>query len=415
MIKSYKANSLVVTLIISLILAVICSSAILLAYYNRNQQFRSDIDRRLETNLQSAINLVLADTAICIQPISDTLDLFKENTDSVAIKKELWGTFQLASLKTFFNHFKKQTCFFYGPEMPGYMYACLYVADHRRPIALAGNTKLIGNGFLPRAGIKASYINQEGFNGDKLINGKIMESLDSLPDLRKEVSEQLYKILLNQSSAYSQNIPDSMHQSFTDAAICFYKREKIRLTNCSFSGHIIIKSNSEIEVDSSAHLRDIILAAPCIRFTQGVNARLQAFASDSLIIEKNCSFGYPTTVALVKTKNSNLLNKLTIAENSQINGTVLAICNNSDLYKTFVEIGDKTIVNGIIYTMGYLHPGGNVTGIVMTDFFIYRSPATTYENYLVDVSINREQLSQYFLTPSIFTSSMPQQISEWVR
>src|SRR5689334_22602042 len=139
MIKSYKGSSLVITIVISLVLAIICSTMILLAYFNRIHQQREDDLNRVERNLTSAINLVLADSSVYIQPHTETFDLFDEQKDSVTIQRELWGLFGVASVNTFHNRRSKQAHFFYGRYMSDTLNACLYVAEHNRPIALAGN------------------------------------------------------------------------------------------------------------------------------------------------------------------------------------------------------------------------------------------------------------------------------------
>jgi hypothetical protein len=415
MIKSYKGNSLVVTVVISLVLAIICSSIILLAYYNRQQQLKNDIELQLQRDVESSTNLILADSSVYPNPVSDTIDLFGEGKDSLEIKKELWGIFQVATVKSFHNRVSRERSFFYGPAMPDYMNACLYVADHRRPIAVVGYTKLIGDGYLPGAGIKTSYIGQRGFENNKLIAGEIKTSQDSLPVLSKNVLDYLHKVLSGNLIISSKFISDSLEQDFSDTAVYIYSKEKISLSNCSFKGHIQIKSDIAIEIDPSAQLNNVMLVAPCIRFKEGTKAIAQALASDSLVIEKNCVFEYPSALILKKENNSTLQNRLLIAENCKIKGVVLSLCNNNDLYKTFVEVGGETKIMGVIYTMGYLALKGNIEGIAMTDFFIYKSPTTTYENYLVDITINRIRLPGYFLIPSIFNSSKTQDIIQWVK
>jgi hypothetical protein len=416
MIRSYKSNSLVITVIISLVLAITCSSAILLALYNRQEQVKDNVQQKLQRNLESATNLVLADSAIYIAPVFDSLDLFDETKDSVIIKKEFWGLFQMASIRATSNNFSKQKNFFYGETVPDYMDGCLYVADHSRPIAVVGDTKLIGDAYLSRSGIKTSYIDQRGFNNNKLIEGMIKKSEDSLPGLRGNCLSNLYRLLKGGQALYSQNIPDSLDKSFTDSAFSFYKNEKITLRNCFLNGHVLIKSDSAIEIEPSARLNNIILVAPSIHFKAGVTAAtVQAFATDSLIVEKGCSFQYPSILLLLKMNNSNLQNRMVIGNDCEINGELISVCNNSDLYKTSVEIGKNTKINGIIYTMGFLTLKGIVNGTVMTDFFIYKSPSTIYENYLVDITINREQLSEFFLVPAIFKGSTSQEIVQWVK
>jgi hypothetical protein len=415
MIKSYKGNSLVVTVVISLVLAIVCSSVILLAYYNRHQQLRVDAEHRLQINLESATNLVLADSSISFHLTVDTLDLFKEKKDSVEIKKELWGLFQVAGIKSFYRNFSKERRFFYGPSLPAYMNACLYLADHKRSIALVGNTNLTGDGFLPEAGIKASLIDQKKFTNTKLIDGSIKKSKDSLPPLNKRILNNLSDLIQYKLQKDSQDIPDSLQQSFADAPVYFYKKTKISLVNCSLSGHIFIKSDDAIEIDSTARLNNIILVAPSIHFKEGVKTTVQAFATDSLIVDKNCSFEYPSVLLMLKMKNATIQNKMVIGENCKLDGIILSVCRSDDFYKTLVEVGENFKMKGVIYTMGHLNLKGKVEGVVLTDFFVYKSPTTTYENYLVDVSINRKRLPEYFLASSVFSISASNGIIQWIK
>lgn len=411
---SFKGNSLVVTVVISLILAIICSSVIMLAYLNRTQQFKDGLDDKLRANLESAINIVLADTLITTSPIVDRVDLFDEGKDSVIMKKELWGIFQVGTVAAFHGRFSKQNVFFYGPFTPPYMEGCLYVADHDRGIAVVGNAKLIGDGYLPPAGIKPAYIDQRGYNNDKLIYGKIKESARSLPLLKTQIMKRLDTLLFHQSIS-SAEIPDSASQNFSDTALNFYRKGTIVLSNCSFTGHILIKSDTAIEVDASAKLKDVVLVAPVIRFRKGTNAVVQAFAADSLIIEEGCGFEYPSAFVMIKRKEATLQNKMMIGSNCRIQGIILSACNDKDLYRSSVEIGSGTKIRGVIYTMGYLTLRADVEGVTMTDFFIYRSPAATYENYLVDIVLDRRQLPGHFLLPSVFDNSSAQEIVQWVK
>ena len=419
-IKKLRSSSLVVTVVISLILSIFCSSLILLAYYNRQSQKIADIETRINNNVKSAINLVLADSSIYDRPHIDTIDLFNDEKDSVIIVRKLWGIFEVAEIKVFYGKFSKKKIFFYGNAMSDDLNGCLYLADHQRPLSLVGETKLIGDVYISRSGIKTSYINQRSFSYNRLLEGKIKTSDEFLPPLQDATMNNLNTFFLQcNNKIIDQKIDertnnDSISIDFTDSALVISKNGRLRLENCNLSGQIIILSDNGIEVNESASLKNVILVAPSIIFKKGFKGTAQAIASDSLIVENECVFDYPSSLILIKHEVQTIQNRLAIGENCKFTGNVISICKKDDRYKSYVEIKRGTSINGIVYTMGYLNLQTGINGTVMTDFFIYRTPTTIYENHLVDVELNRMKLSDFFLVPSIFRESGKRGIIQWV-
>jgi hypothetical protein len=68
-----------------------------------------------------------------------------------------------------------------------------------------------------------------------------------------------------------------------------------------------------------------------------------------------------------------------------------------------------------VYTMGYLEPQSVIYGTAITDFFIHKTAATIYENYLTDIEINRNNLSEFFLTSSLLNTGASRNIVQWVK
>src|SRR5687767_4824769 len=305
-IKRLASSSLVITVVISLILSILCSSVILLAYYNRQSQKTTDIENRVSDNLESAINLVLADTTIYLNPLTVGLDLFREEKDSVVISKKTWGLFQVAHVKAFYSKFSKSKSFFYGTTMPEYMNGCLYMADHQRPLSLVGEAKLVGDAYIPKAGLKASYIDQRGYSYKQLINGSVKISNENLPELNESIIENLKSLLRTGKSITAKSNPlnkDSISWSFSDTALFFFGKGKVSLKNCILRGQVIILSDNEIEVENTAKFEDVILVAPTIIFKENFQGTVQAIASDSLIVGNGCLMEYPSSLVLIKNEN----------------------------------------------------------------------------------------------------------------
>jgi len=59
--------------------------------------------------------------------------------------------------------------------------------------------------------------------------------------------------------------------------------------------------------------------------------------------------------------------------------------------------------------------GGTINGSVFTNRFLYQSTYTTYENYLINTTLDASKLSPYYLTSSLFPlAGKKQKIMQWL-
>jgi len=95
-----RASALYMVIVIALVIAVLCSSLIVVAYFYRSEYQRKFRYDQLENNLKSGINVLLAssDTAYSKQT---TLSLFNGNADSVTLQKMDWGIYNIGMVKAF--------------------------------------------------------------------------------------------------------------------------------------------------------------------------------------------------------------------------------------------------------------------------------------------------------------------------
>jgi hypothetical protein len=418
--KKVEASSLLITLIIALVVGVLCTSLILVSYYNRIIDIGSRTNDKLDRNLESGINIALADTSYSLLDKRDTVDLFGDKNDSVEIVKKNWGLFNTASVMAFSATKSKKKEFIYGSELPLYMDGCLYLTDKQRPLALVGDVTLFGKAYLPKAGVRPSFIDQRGFSYKELIQGEILQSSGSLPQLDSQrlniLRDYLTYIEAPPVSAVSINtFTDSLTNSFNDSLIYYFNEEEIDLSAIKITGQIIIISGKKIIVDSTSLLNNVLIIAPEINFKKGFSGIVQAFATKEINVEKNCTFQYPSCLVIVHKSADLDLSKLKLASGVNFNGILLGIHENDATANYIsVEIEKGTEITGIVYVDGFLAIQGKVFGTVMTNLFIYKSPGTIYENNLVDVEFNRKKLSPYFLASPIFNKKGKNKIIQWV-
>jgi hypothetical protein len=410
--KKVRASALTITIIVSTILLILISALVLSAYYFRSEITAFKIDLKVNANMESGINYVLGSNLTPSSRAIESLQLGSDE-DSVNILTDLWGFFGVASIHSYYRSFKKNKVFLYGSVLDENMNSSIYLVDHDRPLSLVGNTNLVGNVYLPKAGIKVGYINQRGFAYPKLVEGLTKVSLQQLPQLKQNIYTHISGLFDTSKSETIPGLTDSISQSFTAPPLVFEQTENIRLKNVNIDGHVVISSDSSITVSSDANLKNIILIAPVIRFENGFHGTIQAFASDSLIIEDNCHFQYPSAICLLK-KNAESLPPVIVCKNSTIDGFVFSLVRETDKFKTVVNL-TNTVVNGIVYCQGYLTLDGKIAGSVLTDYFIYRSGSAIYENHLVDVEIDRNKLSNFFVGSIFFNTDKSYKIVQWLQ
>lgn len=360
-----NCNALLVTVIISLIIFMLMSGVVVLAFYNRTYEQRADHEAAARSNLTSAINFILSDTALNAKP-----GILKD----VEIERSAWGLCALAVVR---SHEQKRA-FLYGTSLS--FNACLYLADHGRPLSLTGKTLLHGDVYVSTAGMVYEH-NQ--------LEGTIKYSGPNLPPLDSSFIK--YLPVAQTVSA----VPDSLTQSFFSSTYIIYQKKLITLNNVKLKGRIVVRSDSAIVVNSKCVLDNVILIAPRIEFRKGFTGRVQAFGQ--IVVEDECLFSYPSCLAQ---------DNIQLGRNCRFHGMLLG--------RDEVSISEGTVVNGIVYTKGNTALQGRVNGIVLTEFFKSISATTEYQNYLTDAEINRSKLSEWFVAPPLFAPAEQRKIMQWL-
>jgi hypothetical protein len=408
-------SSLLITVILSLVIGLICGLLILQAWYNLHLRTDLHVDEKLGRNMNSCINMVLEDDPSTGPAIRKTSDLFGQGNDSAYIQEESWGIYAVASVEVRDGARTRQKSFFFGSLLPASLDGCLYLAEHRRSLSVVGSTMLTGKAYLPKGGVKPGYIDQRGYDHTILVDGSIERSMDSLPALETGVLSYYAKLPgADTSGKTGDNIPAILEQSFHDSLRIIWHRGAMVLSGCNLHGHILLVSDSLIDVNADARLDNVLLAAPVIRIRSGFSGRLQAYGLDSVVAEDNCRFDYPSALVVVKRSGDTGQPRLVIGKNDLLEGVALSWCADGDQNKTLVEVGAGSIIRGVLYASGYLSLRGNVSGATVTDYFIYRTPAVIYENYLADAQLNRNSLAAWYAGPVIFNGRKKNRVLQWV-
>jgi len=413
-----KASALYIVIVIALVIGVICSLLIVVAYSYRaeyQKKFRYD---KLSSNLHSGINLLLAspDSSYLKQR---RIDLFGTNADSVILQRKIWGIYDIGVVQAFVQRDTLYKTFSIASPIDSTKWAALYIADDDRPISVSGKTRIEGNAFLPKAGIQTAYVDNKAYEGDKrLVIGKKLFGANKLPSLdivRLNGLNRYFSITGNKLL----NI-DSLNQSF-------FKPTKIydlgtapyTFSNVLLKDNILLHSDTTITLDSTARMRNVLVFAKAIIVKEGFKGTCQLFASDSISVGKHCHFNYPSCLGIIRS-NMNKLSaqaKISIGEGTTVTGTIFTWERTPNQLKPIIRLSKRDTVVGQIYSHDAISFKDScvVHGSVFSNRFLYQNSFTLYENYLIGLQLNSNKLSPYYLSSGLLpVSSKKKRILQWI-
>jgi len=404
-----KASALYLVIVIALVIAVLCSALIVSAYYYKLQyqhKFRYD---RLQTNLNSGIHLLLGGE-------TQSGRLYPEGDDSVSLKSLPWGLYTVGLCKAFAGHDTLYKAFSMASAIDSAKWAVLYLIDEDRSVSVSGSTMIRGNVFIPKAGIREAYVDGKAYQGDqRLVQGQKHDSQKSLPSLQIDRLAYLDQLKTHFTDTVLRG-NDSMACSFFSPAKVVYFRKRVMTIGAKLSGNIVLLSDTAVTIGGT--LQNVIVYARSIHVGAGFKGTCQLFATDSITVDPNCTLGYPSCLGLLRYRNDKQTQgKISIGENCVFTGAVFTWEKEKSTLQTLIDVGRNVKIYGQVYAMGLVrfNQGGDISGSLFTNRFLYQSAHTTYENYLVNTRLDEQGLFPFYLSSPLFpVSAKKQKVLQWL-
>lgn len=395
--QTVRAGSLLYALCIALILSILSSSIILLAFNVRNAIDRDLLFQRELRNVSSAVNyyLIFHDRW---SYNTQTIDLFDHGSDKVDIKQKPWGFFDVVCCKAYQNTVYGEAAFMIG-DKPVNNITALYLSDNNKPLAVCGKTHIRGRSYLPVQGIKRAYIEGQNFTGNKLIEGEQLRSGPVIKEFLKkyELSSFTAMHIGSEDSVidiHSLDANKNIFNSFLNKTIVITAAGDLDMDNFSLTGNIIVQSTGRVSIKSSSKLEQVLIVGESIIVEKGFEGSLQLFATDSIIIKEEVKLSYPSSVCVFHSAGTKADNsKIHVSRDVVVKG-VVANGNAMDVQKRAVnlKIDEGALITGLVYSGGYIDFKGSVAGSLYCGGFILRTPSAVYENHLLNAVINAEAL-----------------------
>jgi hypothetical protein len=414
--KRLSSNALFFTIILSLVIALLCSSLILIAYFHRARIQHNQLEERLVRNIQSAIALELASNDY--KDSVKILDLYGEGKDSVWIGKTTWGLFEVTLVKAFSRGDTLARTYMAGSMPDSVWKAALYLLDQGRPVTFAGKTLVKGTAYLPEAGPTRGWVDGRNFEREKLVDGELKKSTSKLPSLNATFLAKLLKqVAINRKTPSTNNKvlqADSIVVAFDQPTLHVHSAGKpLRLGRILVKGNIILSSDTLIEVSTDTRLENVILTAPNITFGDNFKGSVQAFATDSILAGEGCYFSYPSSLTILEIDSVDNRPRLVLAKKCRLEGVVFQYVSFIDRSLALLDVREGATVTGQVYADGLTCLQGKVAGTLACNKFTLYRPSGVYENHLLDCEIDRSKLSRFFLGSPLF-SSQQKGIAKWL-
>ncbi|WP_435624312.1 hypothetical protein [Flagellimonas sp.] len=401
-VKQIKGGALQFVLLVGTLIALILLSFILLhqthTFFDKRTSKTIDLINKTDLGLWHAIKLS--------KTPSDSIEIQWDTNDDISVyaNKKYWGVFEYYSITSKFKNIQFTKRALIGgqrkPDAPA-----LYLKDDNRPMVICGNSKITGDAYLPRQGIKPGAIGGVFYTYTSPIFGQRKTSKTALPQISPNTRANIKNLFsISENTLIGNAIDVSKSRSYINS---FQSETKyvfgnvIRLSNVILRGNIVVSASEQIIVEQDCDLRDVLLCAPRITIEDGFTGSLQAISNDKIKIGKAVVLDYPSALIVEHSASGDTKNimepNIAIGPGSLVQG-VVGYLNKSDK-KTFypqIVISKNSSITGEVYCEKNLELKGSVSGTVLTNSFVTLENGNVYQNHLNGGTINSELLPKEY-------------------
>lgn len=393
-----KSSALGYAIAFLLLVGLICSGLL----------FVASVNKRLERSYSVSEHLVFDNYFALLygarQIKTGSFELPHPSGDTSAIHIKNWGAFRVVEVNTRHGQKKITKSALIGIENESVL-STVYLPDNRQSLKVCGDTKIEGIASLSERGIERAYIAGKNYSNDQLLYGSKELSERSLPAVNSNFRNLTLESFYPETVKLDWNHKDSTF-SFGEKTSLITQIEAIVLEQ-ELKGNLIIHSFDSIIVKASAHLENIILISPKIRFEKGFRGSVQAIAHESIICEEEVSLLYPSVLILNETKQNNSGDKMEIslATKSKVLGGILLVSQFPDFRKPVSLKIIDALVAGFVYNQGETELQGKIAGHIYTQQFALHAGGGQYTNHLLDATISTKLLPKDFIFPAWLSNS----------
>ena len=166
----------------------------------------------------------------------------------------------------------------------------------------------------------------------------------------------------------------------------------------------------EVSIDSTCHLRDVLVVGRTIRVEDGFCGTVQLFASDTVLIGRRVTLGYPSGVFVARENPDRYIE---IGPDSRVEGYAIVDGEGRPDVKRANYRQDRTaVLRGLLWVDGAAQVQGIVSGCMAANRLVYYSPEGYYEDMLYDLTLLENPAAAY---PLWAAAAYRRKEAGWVR
>lgn len=407
-----KGGALYIALIISILIGVMLSIFILIAWFNQKQVLSRIGTEQLRHNLITGLNY--AQSSFFMDIDNGKWKKSEYGYDSIKVRARQWGGYFLISVDTKNSHQSQSKCGIFGCSVASD--TALMIRDFPRPLSIAGKIRLNGLCYIPKGQFKSTDLEGTSFNPVGDINRFIRNAPYNLPELSKEFLKRLEKSrqTINLKTDSLIGIIDNIDNSFRGKT-AIYENSSISLNDNKLKGNIKLIATDKVVIGNQALLSDIFIIAKKVLIKKGFKGIVHILASDSIIIEEDCELEYPSSLIVFNDneKKVSQMPGIYIDDNCKIMGDIIVTCKLIE-NKAMLNVGKEVEVFGVVFSSGYASLQGKYFGNVYVDRLMLKTPLALYDNHLLNIELDSRKFSSSLIIPLLFETQNKLKCAKWL-
>ena len=389
--RKFKAGALQYAIFISFVISSILLSFIVYRGL-RMRHIQIELDYFKKSNdLESALVVFLSNPAKYHNSKFLTIDVYNDSTSLVQMHKQAWGIWDIIKASIKYRDMTLEKSIIAGKDAFNGDSIALWVPDYSQTIYASGNTIIKGNAYLPVNKIQKASIEGSPFPDAEVVKGKITPSSKVLFDIATSLKEKITfwqdNDSLVQMSENVFNINDNQIEgSLTIPTKIYYSERTFQLSGIKAKNNIAFLSPSTIFIKKDAMLDHIIVSAHKVLIEDGFKGIIQVIAQDSVIVGKDCILEFPSAILVNNQDVSPTY--VEIGSKSRLEGVIIVTQENQSTKEPFLNIEHQAIINGEVYIKGSLQLQGIIQGSLNCKGFFLKTKKAYYNNHLLDNEIN---------------------------
>ncbi|MFH0736292.1 MAG: hypothetical protein V1773_17025 [bacterium] len=350
-----------------------------------------------------------------------------------------YGLFKTISSKQKLNNDSSAVLFFVGEKQKPFMSSALTITQPKLHASVTGSTTINGalsiSGEITRGEIHAvksagkdylhGVLNRLNTVSGKLFNETVLTNIFDDEFITEGTEDQPAVIgandfsneLLNRSRSGNIYINDDLAvnkeihlNNLNNLKIHVNGKLQINSNIKTLSG-ISFFSTEGITIAENLVLKNTMLVSPKDITIEENNQfeNIQIYSKENIKIT-NSQFMFPSTIGVyVDIKDSTSFDNKIELIGSIVNGSIILINSGVGVEsnESKIKIDSLSKVQGLVYSENYSEIYGEIIGSVYTYKLLFYVGEQMFVNWLIDLKINRENLSQWFSLPVGFDEGKP--------